>query len=362
MAKFEGITWADRQLRYLLIKKQVDMFPQDDKTFAVTRSIHYGLFLCFEGIRFFCRQTAKGKKELVFLNWHKNLERFRNGIAFNLGREQQKLVPTINELENLFITNYFSDPALGAFLHEMAELKAQGYLRPFTLDEEQSIGVTFPAQPAIRALACRYDRYLGEPFCGVVIPNLVRAVGLNQTGCLKLGVNYLMSVKAVDAAKQVDADAAAALFLDDQTHLPLDVRQITEWDSSCCLFAFTDGTVVKIPENPLILPSVTIQGITAILRELGVNVQERHLTYGELRQRALAGELVAACSIGTAGILNRCQKLVLVTDDGSEPGIHHPQEKHELFTLLGQVRKFYWDIYQGLRQPAAGMNLSRYPL
>jgi hypothetical protein len=119
---------------------------------------------------------------------------------------------------------------------------------------------------------------------------------------------------------------------------------------------------VKIPENPLILPSVTIQGITAILRELGIFVQERHLAYGELRQRALTGELVAACSIGTAGILNRCQKLVLVSADGSSAGTHHPQEQHELFSLLGKAREFYWDIYQGKRQPAPGMTLSQYQI
>jgi branched-subunit amino acid aminotransferase/4-amino-4-deoxychorismate lyase len=130
----------------------------------------------------------------------------------------------------------------------------------------------------------------------------------------------------------------AALFLDDQPHLPLDTRKITEWDSLCCLFAFMDGTVVKIPENPLILPSVTIQGITAILREMGIAVHERYLAYGELRQRAQAGELVAACSIGAAGILNRCQKLVLVAADGSSAGVHHPQEQHELFSVLGKAR------------------------
>ena len=84
----------------------------------------------------------------------------------------------------------------------MADQDAQGYLRPFTVDEEHSMGVTFPNQPAIRAISCRYDHYLGEPFCGVVIPHLVRAVGVNKTGCLKLGINYLISVKAIDEAKE----------------------------------------------------------------------------------------------------------------------------------------------------------------
>ncbi len=362
MAGFEGIQWAPRQMRYTLVDKQFELTGVEDKVFAVSRSIHYGAFLAFEGIRFFCKKTADGRPEVIFLNWDKNLERFRRGISFNLGRNQQDLVPEAEELENLFIRLYFEDPALKAFLLEMAGLEAQGYLRPFTVDEEQSIGVTFPAQPSIRAVVCRYDRYLGEPFCGVVIPHVVRALGVNKTGCLKLGVNYLMSVKAVDEAKRISPDAASALFLDDNTSARLEDRLITEWDSSCCLFGFRDGTVVKIPESNLILPSVTIRGIVTILNSMGVKTEERHLSYGELVKRATAGELVAACSVGTAGILNRCAKLVLVNESGGAAFTHHPDKSHELYRLLGQARARYWDIYKEKVLAPAGLRLFKYGL
>ncbi len=362
MAGFEGIRWASRQMRYTLVDKQFSLTAGDDKVFAVSRSIHYGAFLAFEGIRFFCRKTADGRPEVAFLNWDKNLERFRRGISFNLGRSQQALVPEAEELENVFIRLFFADPAMKAFLLEMADLGAQGYLRPFTVDEEQSIGVTYPAQPSIRAVAARYDRYLGEPFCGVVVPGLVRALGINGTGCLKLGVNYLISVKAIDEAKRISPDAASALFLDDRTETPLNDRNITEWDTSCCLFALRDGTVVKIPESNLILPSVTIQGMVVLLRGLGVKVEERHMSYGELRRRASSGELVAVCSIGTAGILNRCAKLVLLDEKGGVDFVHNPAEKHPLYAQLGQVREQYWNIYQGKSPAPAGMKLFKYAL
>jgi branched-subunit amino acid aminotransferase/4-amino-4-deoxychorismate lyase len=283
-------------------------------------------------------------------------------MLFNIGADLAGLVPSRAELEDLFIGRYFREPAMRGFFEEMAALGAQGYLRPFTVDEEQSIGVTFPAQPAIRAVASRYDRYLGEPFSGVVIPHLVRAVALNGTGWLKLGVNYLMSIKAVEEARRIRPDAAAALFLDDQTHLPSAERQISEWDSSCCLFAFRDGTVVKIPESPLILPSVTIQGITAILRGRGVNVEERPLTYGELTRRSDAGELVTACSIGTAGILNRCARLYFIDEDRKITGVHEPDEAHLLYGRLAEARAFYWDIYKEKVPPPAGLNLFKYEI
>jgi len=362
MARFEGVKWAPRQMKYLLPEKQFEITEADARVFAVSRSLHYGLFLAFEGIRFYCKKNASGETEVVFLNWHKNLERFQRGIAFNLGQDQQSLVPAIEDMEHIFIRLYFSDPAMREFFEEMAGLDAQGYLRPFTVDEEQSIGVTFPAQPAIRAMVCRYDRYLGEPFCGAVVPHLVRAVGINRTGCLKLGINYLMSVKAVDEARKLCPEAASALFLDDHPEAPIEERQVSEWDSSCCLFGLRDGTVIKIPESNLILPSVTIQGIVKILKEMGISVEERHFLYGELLEKARTGELVVACSVGTAGILNRCQKLILVDGSGRKVLTHFPDTEHPLFQKLGQARDFYWSIYKEKVKVPNDLKLYKYVL
>jgi len=349
-------------MRYILGDKEYTLLEPDSKVFAVSRSIHYGLFLSFEGIRFFCKRNDSGQIEVVFFNWLKNLQRFQKGMAFNLSSKQQHLVPTVEELVDVFINKYFSEPDLRPFFEEMSELGAQGYLRPFTIDEEQSIGVTFPGRPGIRAAFCRYDRYLGEPFSGVVVPHLVRAVGINRMGCLKLGVNYLVSVKAVDEARQIDPDAGAALFLDDKPYLNLEERLISEWDSSCCLFALQDGTVIKIPENNLILPSVTIQGIVAILKEMDVPVIERHMSYGELITKVKTNELVAIGSVGTAGILNRCEKLLLVNEEGKTMATHFPKKDHPLYDKLGDARIYFWNVYQGKVKIPDGMTLNTYIL
>ncbi len=93
MAKFEGVQWAPQQMRYLLNDRQYDILDSDARVFAVSRSTFYATFLCFEGIRFFCRKGANGRLEVNFLNWHKNLERLRRGIAFNLSKAQAGLVP-----------------------------------------------------------------------------------------------------------------------------------------------------------------------------------------------------------------------------------------------------------------------------
>ncbi|MHB8054788.1 MAG: aminotransferase class IV [Candidatus Aminicenantales bacterium] len=360
MAKFEGLKWSSKQMRYGLADKSYELLEGNATVAACSRSTNYAIFLAFEGIRYFCRLNSAGGLEVVFLNWDKNLERFRRSMLFNIGRDSARLVPTADELEDILADRFFREPEMRGLFEEMAAMGAQGYLRPFTVDEEQSIGVTFPNQPAIRALASRYDQYLGEPFTGVVIPHLIRAVGLNGTGCLKLGVNYVMSVKACEEAKRIEPTAAAALFLDDQPHLPIEERNITEWDSSCCLFAFSDGIVIKIPESPLILPSVTIQGICKILTHLGVRVEERHLSYGELVRRSNAGELVTICSVGTAGILNRCAKLLLVDAEKKVIGTHVPDVKHALYAKMAEAKAYYWNIYKGIVLPLEGMKLFKY--
>jgi branched-subunit amino acid aminotransferase/4-amino-4-deoxychorismate lyase len=349
-------------MRYLLPDKRFDILESNARVFAVSRSVFYASFLCFEGIRFFCKKGSAGRLELNFLNWHKNLERMRRGIEFNLSRAQADLVPSIEEMESVIIHQYFEDPAIRPFLQDMAERGLQGYLRPFTVDEEQSMGVTFPGQPAIRAIFCSYDNYLGEPFTGVVIPHLIRAVAANKTGWLKLGINYLVSLKALEAAKDVDPGAAAALFLDDRTHLPLADRHVTEWDSSCCLFGLRDGTVVKIPESELILPSVTIQGMVAILRDMGTKVEERDVSYGELLRLVRVNDLVVASSIGTAGIMNRCEKLVLVDERNAAAAVHAPDKSHFLYGKLAEAKAYYWDIYREKAKLPAGMNLFKYAI
>lgn len=359
MAGFEGVKWADKQFRYLLQDKTYELMEADASVPAVSRSIHYGLFLAFEGIRFFCKKSDTGNLEVIFLNLDKNLERFERGIAFNLSSAQQKIAPAAEEIEAVLL-QFFREPDMKDFLAEMADLGAQGYLRPFTFDEEQSIGVTFPGNPSIRGVACRYDRYLGEPFSGVVVPHMVRAVGINGTGCLKLGINYLMSVKAVDEARKVLPEAGSALFLDDNPMAPLETRKITEWDSSCCLFALRDGTVVKIPESSLILPSVTIRGICAILRQMGVVVEERDMTYGELIQLSQKDEVVAICSVGTAGILNRAQRLLLVDRDNQVIGTQEADESHELFRIIGDARTYFWDIYREKVALPDGLKLQKF--
>ncbi len=360
MAGFEGVVWAPNQMRYGIHSKRLQMVEEHATTFAISRSLHYGLFQVFEGIRFFVANTNAGL-ELRFLNLDRNLARFRQGILYSLSPKDQNFAPTESDLREIFL-RFFRSAELRPFLTRMANEGAQGYFRPFTLDEDESIGVTFPKEPGIRAALCSYERYLGEPFNGAVVPNLVRAVGVNGTGCLKLGSNYLLSVKAVQVAQSIDSTAASALFLDDRPDKPIRERLLTEWDSSCCLIALKDGRIVKIPEGPLILPSVTIRGMVALATQRGIPVEERPVSYGQLLDWVEADEVVTVCSIGTAGILNRCSKLSLVDEYCQPIATLESDTDHPLFQALAEIRRDYWGIYLGSHEPPEELVLERHLL
>ncbi len=360
MAGFEGVVWAPNQMQYGIHSKQFRMLDAHATTFAISRSLHYGLFQVFEGIRFFCTRGPDGL-ELRFLNLHLNLARFRKGILYSLSPKDQSLVPSEDGLRSIFL-EFFRSPDVRAFLERMADQGAQGYFRPFTLDEEESIGVTFPKEPGIRGAFCSYERYLGEPFNGAVVPTLVRAVGVNGTGCLKLGSNYLLSVKAVQVAQSIDSSALAALFLDDRPDKPVREREITEWDSSCCLIALRDGRIIRIPDGPLILPSVTIQGVVALATERGIPVEERNVTYGELLDWVAQDQVVTICSVGTAGILNRVSTLCLVDETCTPVGEMKADVNHPIYHALDEIRTEYWDIFRGVHPAPKGLLLERHIL
>ena len=361
MAVFKGNEWAPCQMVYTLSNKTRRMDSAKSKTYAVSRSIHYGLFLVFEGIRFYVKKQPRNRLTLVFLNADLNVRRFIEGMSFSLSPQQQSLVPTEREVLQLFL-GYLRHPRMRPFLRKMAKSGSQGYLRPFTLDDEQSIGVDFPSNPVIRIVASRYRSYLGEPFHGVVIPYMVRAVDVNGTGRLKLATNYLVSIRAVAEGRRILPNAGSVLFLDDRPYDRLEDRRITEWDSSCCLIALRDGTVVKIPESNLVLPSVTIRGIVRILEEFNVPVQERDFTYGELLERVRKKEIVTICSVGTAGILNRCSTLLLIDNQKNRLALMESDTSHPLFKKLEEAREYYWDIYKGTVKTPEGLNRVEYGL
>jgi len=93
---------------------------------------------------------------------------------------------------------------------------------------------------------------------------------------------------------------------------------------------------------------------------MNVNVIERDILYGELIEWARNNQVVTICSVGTAGILNRAQKLVLVDESRKVITEQIADENHELFKKCGDARTYYWDIYRGKVPVPDGMALNTF--
>lgn len=351
MAGFIDVEWAPCQFRQVLGGKR-QICGLRSRAYTVTKSIHYGTFLAFEGIRFFIRRK-NDSLVAVFLNLEYNLKRFRDSMAYYLSDEQEHYIPSVAELYEM-IEYYFSNKKMTGFLKKMADNGKFGYLRPYTLDEDLSIGVDFPSKPTIRMIVASFSGYLGEPFSGVVIPEIVRAVGINATGNRKLGINYPLSIRAIRFARRYDKEAKAALLLDDKWYLEDEERYITEWDSSCCMFGMVDGSIVTIPDNPLILPSITVKGLVAILKELGVDVVPKNVKYGDLLGYVDSNELAVIASVGTAGVINRCERLTLVVR-GKVKRIHTVNRNADTYRIMSEIKDIYLRYYMTDDAPPKGI-------
>jgi hypothetical protein len=69
-----------------------------------------------------------------------------------------------------------------------------------------------------------------------------------------------------------------------------------------------------------------------------------------------------AASIGTAGIMNRCQKLLCVDENNAVTATHIPDTEHPIYAKLAEAKAYYWNIYKEKAKLPAGMNLFKYAL
>ena len=152
------------------------------------------------------------------------------------------LVPPADELECLIIHQYFKDPAIRAFLEEMADQGAQGYLRPFTVDEEQSMGVTFPGQPAVRAIFCSYDRLPRRAVHRRRHPPPRPGRGREQDRLAQARRQLPHQREGRRGRQESTPRPRPPCSSTTRPTSPRPRRRITEWDSSCCLFGLRDGT------------------------------------------------------------------------------------------------------------------------
>jgi branched-subunit amino acid aminotransferase/4-amino-4-deoxychorismate lyase len=293
--------------------------------FSVTNQ--YAIGGCFEGIRFVVRDG-----NCVFVNVRKNFKRMQRSMTYQL-IEAPPLQSFYDLAQKLFKAN-------AEFLDEMERNRSWGYLRPWTEDLRQTLGVTKTHDPGLFMVFMKFQGYLGEPLHGFVMP-YIRANRENDNGWNKVMANYLISMLAGEKAKEylteeqkARGEMATGLMLSDK-----EPRTITEWDSSNFLYIDNEGEWHSPREDDnLILPGITKGTIYKLLKEHGVEVQLHDILFEDVMNKA-----VGMVSMGTAAKLNRFLSL---TEPSTGRRLEFdPDSEH--YRLLGQVRTEFESIFQG---------------
>ncbi|MCQ2500357.1 MAG: branched-chain amino acid aminotransferase [Lachnospiraceae bacterium] len=172
------------------------------------------------------------------------------------------------------------------------------YLRPFIFGSGPVIGV----KPAPSYQYRLFATPVGPYFKGGAKPITIRVCDYDRaaphgTGHIKAGLNYAMSLYAIDDAHE--AGFAENMYLDAATR-----TKVEETGGANFLFVTKDGKVVT-PKSDTILPSITRRSLMVVAKDiLGLEVEEREVYKEELADFAECGLCGTAAVISPVGCVN----------------------------------------------------------
>lgn len=172
------------------------------------------------------------------------------------------------------------------------------YLRPFIFGSGPVIGV----KPAPSYQYRLFATPVGPYFKGGAKPITIRVCDYDRaaphgTGHIKAGLNYAMSLYAIDDAHE--QGFAENMYLDAATR-----TKVEETGGANFLFVTKDGKVVT-PKSDTILPSITRRSLMVVAKDiLGLEVEEREVYKEELADFAECGLCGTAAVISPVGCVN----------------------------------------------------------
>ena len=127
-----------------------------------------------------------------------------------------------------------------------------------------------------------------------------------------MGGNYAAALAAGERAH--DMGYSAVLFLD-----PKEKKYLDECGPAN-FFAIKDGVYIT-PESESILPSITNKSFMQLAKDMGIKVEQRHITVDELaevQEAAACGTAAVASPIGEVDDIDTGHKYVIAKD--GKPG------------------------------------------
>lgn len=172
------------------------------------------------------------------------------------------------------------------------------YLRPFMISNENFLGVRAAHRAAYYVIASPVGPYFAKGVAPVSIwvsTDYARAA-VGGTGAAKCGGNYAASLLPQQEA--YEHDCSQVLFLDPQYG-----KYLEELGGMNICMVHRDGTVITPELSGSILEGVTRTSILQLARDRGHPVQERKVTFDELREGIMSGEIAEVFACGTAAVI-----------------------------------------------------------
>ena len=193
------------------------------------------------------------------------------------------------------------------------------YMRPFEIAAENFLGVRAAHRAEYRLIASPVGPY----FTGGIKPVSIwlaldsARAGKHGTGEAKTGGNYAASLLAQQ--KGYENGCSQVLFLDAETS-----TYIEELGGMNLFFVYKDGHVATPSLDGTILHGITRDSVITLLRDRGLEVQERKVSLDEVRNAIAAGEIVETFACGTAAVITPVGVLKSEHEEivigGNEPG------------------------------------------
>jgi branched-chain amino acid aminotransferase len=214
------------------------------------------------------------------------------------------------------------------------------YIRPFMFASEAFLGVRPAHHVTFMVICSPAGAYFAKGIKPVTLwlsTDYTRA-GRGGMGAAKTGGNYASSLVAQQQASANGCDQV--VFLDAQ-----EGKYLEELGGMNMYFVYRDGRIVT-PEVGTILPGITRSSIIELAGKLGLDVEERRISFDEWRDGVASGEIVEVFACGTAAVVTPVGTLKY--DGGEIPGLTEPGE------VTMAIRKALVDIQFGRADDAFG--------
>jgi branched-chain amino acid aminotransferase len=263
-------------------------------------ALHYGQEI-FEGLKAF---RGKDGKIRIF-RLEENAKRIREsakGIMMEPIPEDlfREMVIRVVKLNERFVPPYGSGASL--------------YIRPLEIGMSARIGVKPADEYMFMIMVSPVGPYFKEGFrpTNICIMREFDRVAPKGTGRWKVGGNYAASLDAGDRAHSLGY--SAVLYLD-----PKEKKYLDECGPAN-FFAIKEGKYIT-PASESILPSITNMSLQQIARDLGIEVEARHIPIEELDsidEAAACGTAAVASPIARIDDLDTGRQYVIASD--GQPG------------------------------------------